>query len=776
MTKLVRKRDGKIQTWDRKKIESAMFSAFNELRPNDIPNITQLAKQVEDQIKSMDLKKEYDIEVIQDTVEQVLMDKHPEVAQVYIRYRASRDKIRDERLIPDKDALSQYIHAAKYADDGGRETYEGTATRNERMHLNHYKEQIKEHPELKEAITNAYNAVHNKEVLPSMRSMQFGGDPIEKNNCRLYNCAFTHINRLRVFGEIFYVLLSGCGVGYSVQFHHVEQLPEVLAIDESKVRHVVLEDNIEGWADGINELIRSYFVTGDYVEFAFHKIRPEGAKISSGGLAPGHLPLKRCLEKVRAALRKAAGRKLRPIEVHDIICYIADAVLAGGIRRSALIALFSADDSEMMYAKADENFRPAFGSDPGVNSQRQLANNSAVLVRGNVRREVFDRLMKIAQQWGEPGFYFTDDTEFGCNPCGEIGMWPVLRNYSTLKRKGDRIVDTSLDFKPLDKPFDGTNTEAIKAYGHDTGFQFCNLTEGNNARVTSPEHLVEVCKHAAVIGTVQAGYTDFPYLGPVTEKITRREALLGVSLTGIMDNPEIGLNPIALKMAAEAAVKENERIAKMLGIKAAARVTTIKPSGTASLELGGIGAGIHYHHARRYFRRVTANPNESVAKHFMSVNPHMVEEKPNGDVCLVFPTQAPDDAKTVKEEPADEFVEHILTVYECWVKPGSATRRNRLPLTHNVSSTTALRDGEWDEVVDMVWDNSDRITAMSFLPIISDKMYPFAPREEVVTESDEAQWNYLISNYKPVSYEDMEDPSERSLSLEPACAGGVCEI
>lgn len=775
-TPMVKKRDGTVQAWDKKKVEHAMFSAFNDLDPNSIPNITELSASVEEAIKDMNLDDAYEIEHVQDAVERVLMDQHPEVAQTYIRYRSKRAEIRKARLDPDNSAIADYIHAAKYAAEEGKESYFQTVKRNKSMHLRQYKKAIKEHPELKDIIEDSYQAVQDKKVLPSMRSMQFGGKPIERNNCRLFNCAFTHINRLRVFGELFYVLLSGCGAGYSVQYHHVEQLPEVKHVDESKVKHFSIPDTIEGWADSVNELIRSFFITGEYVEFSFHLIRPEGSPLSSGGVAPGHLDLKRCLGHIRKILRKAQERKLRPIEVHDIICYIADAVLAGGIRRSALICLFSADDSEMMYCKADENFKPASRNDPGINSHRQLANNSAVLIRNETKKAVFDRLMKIAQGWGEPGFYFTDDPEFGCNPCGEIGLWPVLETYSTVKKNRKRPPDTTLDFNPNYKEAVDTDTDAIKVYGSRTGISFCNLTELNAALIETAEELADMARKGAAIGTLQAGYTKFPYLGPVTERIVRREALLGVSITGIMDNPEIGLNPVALKMAARAAIKENERVAKMIGVNSAARVTTIKPSGTASLELGCVGSGIHYHHARRYFRRVTANPNEAVAQHFISINPHMVETKPNGDVCLVFPIKAPDDSKTVKEEPAAEFVEHVLTVYENWVKPGSATRRNKLPLTHNVSCTVAIQEGEWDDIIKMVWENADRITAMSFLPIFSDKIYPFAPREEVVTEVDEAKWNYLISNYKPVDYSTMEHTNARNLGLEIACGGGSCEV
>lgn len=425
----------------------------------------------------------------------------------------------------------------------------------------------------------------------------------------------------------------------------------------------------------------------------------------------------------------------------------------------------------MLYAKAHENFRAAYGSDPGVNSQRQMANNSAVLLRSSVTRQQFERIMRVNAEWGEPGFFFTDDLEHGTNPCGEIGLMPVLDRAW----KGE---DRSLMFgddDPLDLEDKYTVEEAIKQYGNATGFQFCNLCEVNVAACKTPEEFTQAVKAAALIGTLQAGYTRFDYLGPVTELITRREALLGVGLTGVMDNPEIGLNPNILREGARAAVEENRRVAKLIGINPAARVTTIKPSGTASLELGCVGSGIHHHHARRYFRRITANRNEVVARAFMAVNPHMVEEKANGDVALVFPVQAPDAAKTVKDEPAVKFVEDVMTAFDCWIVPGSATRNNKLKLTHNVSCTVSLRDDERAAVTEKIWEERARVAAMSFAPVGLDKKYPHAPREEVSTQADEARWNELISGYSPVDYSAAVG-KKAAPGQEPACAGGTCEI
>lgn len=777
-TRRITKRDGKLQAYDRRKVEAAIFKAGRDVPDANLSadSIASMAKEAEDSL--IDLGMELTVENMQDAVEIVLMELEPIVAKAFILYRDERRKIRERRLEPDARAIMDYIHTAKYArhlpDVKRREMYKETVSRSFAMHAYYYDSQLTAEPWLKSAISEAFEAVYKKRVLPSMRSMQFGGKPLLDNNTRMYNCAFTLCDRLRVFGEIFHCLLSGSGVGYSVQFQHVEKLPECLAIDRRRVRHFTVPDTIEGWSDAVNELIRSHFVTGDWVEFDYSGIRPEGAPLSSGGRAPGHLPLRKTLEAIRSSLVMKAGRKLRPIEWHDIICWLAEAVLAGGIRRSALISLFSVGDSEMMYAKAHGNFRMAKDADPGVNNQRQMANNSAVLVRGRATREQLGRVILLSREWGDPGFYWTDDPDCGCNPCGEIGMRPCLDKFD--------VIDTTLDFVPIQIdsvsgparyfPHPETAKTAIAAYGSPTGFQFCNLVEINAALCKTSDDLVSAAKAASLIGTLQAGYNRFPYLGPVTELIVRREALLGVGITGMADSPAIAFDPDTLHRAGQAAQETNHVIAAAIGIERAARLTTVKPSGTASLELGCVGSGISPHHARRYFRRVTANRNEVAAAHFASMNPHMVEEKPDGDLSITFPVQAPKGARTVKELPAAEFMEQVFVVYEHWVRPWSRTRM----LTHNISCTVSVQDDEWNEVVDLVWENRARIAAMTFISAFGDKKWPFAPREEVLTEADEARWNYLIENYRRVDWLALHEEEDGTThAMEPACAGGSCE-
>ncbi len=731
----IKKRDGSLQEWDDNKIAKAMTGAFKDAN-EDLPKSWFILGDVYahlgiDNHHSTEI---IDIERVQDAVETVLMQQLPTVGKHYVLYREKRAKLRAERRKPDPKALADYIHVAKYAryseTAGRRETYEETVSRVKRMHGLKF-------PDLQKSINESFNLVREKKVLPSMRSMQFAGPAIEQHHARLYNCSFTLIDRPKAFSEAFYLLLCGCGVGYSVQWDHIRDLPALGRINARKVTHCRVNDSIEGWADAIEVLIKSFMNDGfsliyeDFIEFDYSQIRPEGKPLdTSGGLAPGHLPLKRCIERVRALLSRAQGRKLRPIEVHDILCYIAEAVLAGGIRRSSLMCLFSEGDTEMMYAKTGNWF--------SENPQRAMANNSAVLLRSDNDEEKFKHIMELSQQFGEPGFFFSNSTHHGTNPCGEIGLEPT-------------------DYKTMN-----------------TGFAFCNLCEINVPACKTKDEFIAACRAAAFIGTLQASYTDFKYLSEASKEVAERDALLGVSLTGIQDAPDFIFDAELLAMGIDHIRKVNKDTAKIIGINPAARLTTIKPSGTASLELGGVGSGIHPHHARRYFRRVTANPLEPVAQFFIKHNPHMVEKKPNGDLALVFPTEAPEGARLVKEYPAIAFLEDINFMYINWVHSGT----NSGDLTHNVSCTVTMKEEERENIEYLVWLSRKRIAAMSFVPPTIDKLYAHAPREAVETEADEQRWNYLISNYKPVPWTELKEDARTvpARSLEAACVGGVCEI
>ena len=610
--------------------------------------------------------------------------------------------------------LSDITHHMKYArfirDDFRREQYEDTVRRNMNMH-------IAKHPHLEQEIRDAYNFVFERKVLPSMRSMQFGGRAIDVNPTRIFNCSFVAVDDPRAFNEIMFLLLGGTGVGYSVQKHHVEKLPELRKPNSKRTRRFLVGDSIEGWADSIKALMRSYFEGGSKVIFDFSDIRPKGARlVTAGGKAPGPQPLKECLIKVEGILEsKEDGDKLQPIEVHDIVCHIADAVLAGGIRRSALISLFSADDDDMIASKSGHWWE--------TNAQRGRANNSAVILRHRVTKEYFMDLWERIKSSGagEPGIFFTNDKEWGTNPCAEI----ALRSN-----------------------------------------QFCNLCEVNVSDLESQEDYEARVKAAAFVGTLQASYTDFHYLRDVWRRTTEREALLGIGMTGIASNK---VQKLDMEKAAKVAVEENKRVANLIGVNPAARVTTVKPSGTTSLILG-TSSGVHAWHNDYYIRRIRVGKNEAIYKYLVQNHPELVEDeyfRPHDTAVISVPQRAPEGA-TMRTETAIEMLERVKDIHSRWVKPGHIKGQN----THNVSATVSVRNEEWAEVGEWMWENRDSYTGLSVLPYDGGS-YKQAPFEDC----DKETFDRLFESLKNVDLSQIfETDDETNLQAELACAGGACEI
>ena len=608
---------------------------------------------------------------------------------------------------------------------------------------------------LHRTIRGAFDAVTRREVLPSMRSLQFGGDAILGKHARIYNCAFTYIDRIEAFSESLYLLLCGCGVGFSVQKHHIAKLPALAPRDESLTPITfITPDTIEGWADALQALIEGA-VAGRHMLFDYSLIRREGAPLrTSGGRAPGSAPLFHSLTRIDQILRGAAGRQLRSIEAYDILMWAAKAVLSGGVRRSATICLFSADDAEMAAAKTGNWFEQ--------HPQRTASNNSAVIPRATATRAQFDALFEQQKQFGEPGFYFVEDTEYGANPCVEIGLHPRLKvdaevatrlrelGYTGILRMGDTL----------------------------TGVQFCNLTTISAAAADTPDAFYRLCAHAALIGTLQAGYTDFNYLTAVSRVITEREALLGVSLCGVLDRPDVLLDPAVLRTGAAVVKAVNAIVAHALGIKPAARTTCVKPEGTASLLLG-TSSGLHPHHAPRYFRRVQANVHDPIYRHFRRLNPHMVEPSVydvNGRTeVITFPVEGPDFGIYRDDLSAVKHLDYVRLVQENWVQAGCRHEKFSPGLHHNVSCTISVRPDEWTAVADYIWLHRTRFTGIALLQDSGDKVYAQAPREGVVTHDDIAKWNKLA--YQPVDYTALEESEDiTELKQVVACAGGACEV
>lgn len=591
-----------------------------------------------------------------------------------------------------------------------RETWEELVTRNKEMH-------IKKYPELKQNIEEAYKFVYDKKVLPSMRSLQFAGKPVEISPNRIYNCAYLPIDDWRAFSEIMFLLLGGTGVGYSVQKHHVDALPEIRKPNNNKRRRYLIGDSIEGWADAVKMLVKSYFQGGPVINFDFSDIRQKGtALITSGGKAPGPQPLIECLVKIQGILEtKNNNDKLTPIEVHDMVCHIADAVLAGGIRRAALISLFNADDDEMISCKS--------GSWWELNPQRGRANNTAVLLRNRITKEFFLSLFEKveASGAGEPGIYLSNDKDWGTNPCAEIALRP---------------------------------------------FQFCNLCEVNASDIASQEDLNERAATAAFIGTLQAGYTNFHYLRPVWQKTTEKDALIGVGMTGIGSGQ---VQKFDLKEAAERVKSVNETTAAVIGINKSARSTTIKPSGTSSLVLG-TASGIHAWHNDYYIRRIRVSKSEPIYSYLAIYHPELLEDeyfRPHDTAVILIPQKAPE-GSILRHESALELLERVKWFYINWIKPGHRTGQN----THNISATVSIKEGEWKEVGEWMYENRKYYNGLSVLPY-SDHTYKQAPFEDC----DEATYNRMMKSLSKLDLSKViELVDNTNLAGELACAGGNCTI
>jgi ribonucleoside-diphosphate reductase alpha chain len=605
--------------------------------------------------------------------------------------------------------LTVYMKYSKYVPElKRRETWVELVDRNKQMHQEKF-------PQLKDEIENAYKLVYDKKVLPSMRSLQFAGRPIELNNSRIFNCSFLPIDDMRAFSEIMFLLLSGCGVGFSVQNHHIDKLPEIVI--PTRERRYLINDSIEGWADAVHVLMKSYLKGGARPRFDFRDIRQKGEQlVTAGGKAPGPEPLKEVLFNVQKILdRKKAGDKLTSVECHDIACHLADAVLSGGIRRAALISLFDFDDEAMLTCK--------FGNWWETNPQRGRANNSAVILRHKITESEFMGLWEKveASNAGEPGFIFSNDKDYGTNPCAEIALRP---------------------------------------------YQFCNLCEINATDIVDQEDFNARSKAASFLGTLQASYTDFHYLRDVWKKTTEKEALIGVGITGIASGK---LDSINLEEGAKMVVKENERVAKLLGIKKAARTTTVKPSGTSSLVLGS-SSGIHAWHDNYYIRRIRVGKNESIYTYLSLYHPELLEDdffNPSQQAVISVPQSAPEGAKTRSESTFD-LLERTRRFNMEWVRPGHRSGQN----FNNVSCTINIKAGEWKQVGEWMWNNRNDYTAMSCLPedLGSYKQTPF----ETITEE---QYNEMSQHLHTIDLRNVVEFSDAtSLMDQAACAGGACEV
>lgn len=608
--------------------------------------------------------------------------------------------------------LSDITIYSKYArylkKEKRREDWSEIVDRNKNMHINKF-------PELKEEIEWAYSDVYKKKILPSMRSLQFAGASIERNPARIYNCAYMPIDHTDSFSELMFLLLGGTGVGYSVQYRHINLLPDVVGVDKEERRYVV-GDSIEGWADAIKVLVESHFYGKETVRFDYGDIREKGTElVTSGGKAPGPQPLRMCLTHLDIILRAAKGRKLKPIEVHDMCCFIADAVLAGGIRRAALISLFSKDDKEMMNAKV--------GAWWELNPQRSRANNSVILLRNSVDEEEFFLIWERikASGSGEPGIYWTNDLDWGTNPCCEIALRP---------------------------------------------YQFCNLVEINASTIIDYVDFKSRAVKATCIATLQASYTDFHYLRPIWKKTTEEDALIGVGITGIASNR---IKEDWLEEVARCVGDNNIYYSMLMCINPASRTTTVKPSGTSSLVVGS-SSGIHAYHNDYYLRRLRFKKDEPIWRYLSLALPELCEDEffdPTDTGVVSIPQMAPE-GSIIRTESVFDLLARVGAYNSKWARRGYYEGKN----SNNVSATISIKEGEWEKVGQWMYDNKWEYNGISVLPY-DGGTYKQAPFEDITKE----QYEKLSSYLKKIDLKEIiEEEDNTELTSEAACAGGQCEL
>lgn len=617
-----------------------------------------------------------------------------------------------ENIVNSRKEIGDYIFVSKYARTvhGKKETWDQSVDRVMEMHWKHLTDDMIISDSLLDDLSKEMNFAEklyrNQIILGAQRALQYGGETLLKHVARNYNCAGSYANRISFFQELMYLLLCGSGTGYSVQKVHVNQLPKMKGVDMSKQTTYVIDDSIEGWSHAVNALIESHYFGLPEVVFDSSRVRPKGAFITGGFRAPGPEPLMKCLSKMSKVLGKIRGRKATPFEVHRLACLIADAVISGGIRRSALLCQFDADDREMLTCKTGSWFSEY--------PELARANNSAIILP-STPKEVYENIFSSIKQFGEPGIIFSFHPDIVYNPCVEVSGYPQIE------------INGEIQY----------------------GWFFCNLTEINGSKIKTKEEFFDACRGASVLGTIQASYTSFKVLTKASRLIAERDALIGVGITGMCENPEILFNPEIQDEGARLVQKTNVKMAGIIGINPAARCTVVKPSGNSSQLLGCTSSGIHKFPFKRFIRNIQAANTEQALRYVKEINPMMVKPSVyNKEVesVISFPVELDDNVLTSEYSSAIDFLEMVRMTKAHWIENGTNFDHpfyKEYPkfarMRMNVSNTCMVKDDEWDDVKEYVWNNRNVFSGISFLPKGGDLLYPQAPYTSVLDEKELAE-------------------------------------
>lgn len=617
-----------------------------------------------------------------------------------------------ENIVNSRKEIGDYIFVSKYARTvhGKKETWDQSVDRVMEMHWKHLTDDMIISDSLLDDLSKEMNFAEklyrNQIILGAQRALQYGGETLLKHVARNYNCAGSYANRISFFQELMYLLLCGSGTGYSVQKVHVNQLPKMKGVDMSKQTTYVIDDSIEGWSHAVNALIESHYFGLPEVVFDSSRVRPKGAFITGGFRAPGPEPLMKCLSKMSKVLGKIRGRKATPFEVHRLACLIADAVISGGIRRSALLCQFDADDREMLTCKTGSWFSEY--------PELARANNSAIILP-STPKEVYENIFSSIKQFGEPGIIFSFHPDIVYNPCVEVSGYPQIE------------INGEIQY----------------------GWFFCNLTEINGSKIKTKEEFFDACRGASVLGTIQASYTSFKVLTKASRLIAERDALIGVGITGMCENPEILFNPEIQDEGARLVQKTNVKMSRIIGINPAARCTVVKPSGNSSQLLGCTSSGIHKFPFKRFIRNIQAANTEQALRYVKEINPMMVKPSvydKEVESVISFPVELDDNVLTSEYSSAVDFLEMVKMTKAHWIENGTnfdhqfyKKHPKFAKMRMNVSNTCMVKDDEWDEVKEYVWNNRDVFSGISFLPKGGDLLYPQAPYTSVLDEKELAE-------------------------------------